>query len=71
MPKSSSRKSCRRLAGSWRKAEKLIVEGRVTVNGKTITELGSRSESDHVKVDGNCCARPSGTYIASTNRRSV
>ena len=39
---------------SRRKAEELIVEGRVTVNGKTITELGSKADidNDHIKVDG-------------------
>src|SRR5258708_31749192 len=39
---------------SRRKAEQLIVEGRVTVNGETITELGSKAnlERDHIKVDG-------------------
>jgi len=39
---------------SRRKAEQLIVEGRVTLNGKTITELGTKAdiERDHIKVDG-------------------
>ena len=39
---------------SRRKAEVLIVEGRVTVNGKTVVELGSKAdpEHDHIKVDG-------------------
>ncbi len=39
---------------SRRKAEQLIVEGRVTVNGKVITELGTKAdfERDHIKVDG-------------------
>jgi 23S rRNA pseudouridine2605 synthase len=39
---------------SRRKAEELIVAGRVTVNGSVITELGSKAdiESDHIKVDG-------------------
>ena len=39
---------------SRRKAEALIVEGRVTLNGKTITELGTKAdiERDHIKVDG-------------------
>ncbi len=38
---------------SRRAAEKLIEEGRVTVNGKTITELGSRAdpEVDDIRVD--------------------
>ncbi len=39
---------------SRRKAEQLIAQGRVTVNGVLITELGSKinPEKDHVKVDG-------------------
>jgi 23S rRNA pseudouridine2605 synthase len=39
---------------SRRKAEELIVQGRVTVNGAAITELGSKADldRDHVKVDG-------------------
>jgi arylsulfatase A-like enzyme len=39
---------------SRRKAETLIVEGRVTVNGTAITELGSKADldRDHIKVDG-------------------
>lgn len=39
---------------SRRKAETLIANGRVTVNGKVVTELGTKvdPERDHVKVDG-------------------
>lgn len=39
---------------SRREAESMIREGRVTVNGRVVTELGSKAEveSDHVKVDG-------------------
>jgi 23S rRNA pseudouridine2605 synthase len=39
---------------SRRKAEELITQGRVTVNGQVITELGSKAdpEQDHIKVDG-------------------
>jgi 23S rRNA pseudouridine2605 synthase len=39
---------------SRRKAEMLIAAGRVTVNGKAVTELGTKvdPERDHVKVDG-------------------
>jgi len=39
---------------SRRKAETLIAAGRVTVNGKVVTELGTKvdPECDHVKVDG-------------------
>jgi 23S rRNA pseudouridine2605 synthase len=39
---------------SRRKAEELIAQGRVTVNGQVVCELGTRvdPEKDHVKVDG-------------------
>lgn len=39
---------------SRRKAEALIVAGRVTVNGRVVTELGTKvdPDRDHVKVDG-------------------
>ncbi len=52
---------------SRRKAEELIVEGRVTVNGETITELGSKADIaiDHIKVDGHLLRAPKHhTYIA-------
>ena len=39
---------------SRRRAEQLILEGRVTVNGAVISELGTKAdaERDHIKVDG-------------------
>ncbi len=39
---------------SRRKAEELIVQGRVSVNGRVITQLGSKADPsrDHVRVDG-------------------
>lgn len=39
---------------SRRAAEQLIIEGRVRVNGKVVTELGSKADAskDHIKVDG-------------------
>jgi pseudouridine synthase len=59
---------------SRRKAEGMIREGRVTVNGTVITELGSKAdlERDHVKVDGRLLHRPGRlVYIAMNKPDSV
>jgi 23S rRNA pseudouridine2605 synthase len=48
-----------------RKAEQLIVAGRVTVNGKIVRELGTKvdPEKDHVTVDGEGIAVEEKLYI--------
>jgi 23S rRNA pseudouridine2605 synthase len=45
---------------SRRKAEEIILEGRVQVNGETITTLGTRHDStrDHIRVDGKLLQGP-------------
>lgn len=45
---------------SRRQAEQIIQEGRVTVNGTVVTELGSKAdlEHDHIKVDGKLIRAP-------------
>lgn len=45
---------------SRREAEEMIREGRVTVNGKVVTELGTKADggTDHVKVDGKLITKP-------------
>jgi 23S rRNA pseudouridine2605 synthase len=45
---------------SRRKAEELILAGRVSVNGKTVMELGSKADLavDKVKVDGRILSEP-------------
>ena len=58
---------------SRRKAEELILEGRVTVNGAVITELGSKAdiERDHIKVDGRLLHAPkSHVYLALNKPRN-
>ena len=45
---------------SRREAEVMIREGRVTVNGRVVDELGSKADPvhDHIKVDGKLITRP-------------
>ena len=59
---------------SRRQAEKIILEGRVTVNGAVVTELGSKADlaSDHIKVDGRLVRAPKRLlYIALYKPDSV
>ena len=59
---------------SRRKAEVLIVEGRVTVNGKVADELGSKADPDvdHIKVDGRLIKQPQNfVYLALNKPDSV
>jgi 23S rRNA pseudouridine2605 synthase len=59
---------------SRRKAEALITEGRVTVNGKVVDELGSKADAevDHIKVDGRLIKQPEHfIYIALNKPDSV
>jgi 23S rRNA pseudouridine2605 synthase len=55
---------------SRRKAEELIAEGRVTVNGEVVTELGSKAdfEVDHVKVDGRLLKAPKRHIYLAMNK---
>ena len=45
---------------SRRKAEQVILEGRVQVNGTVVTELGTRADAarDHIRVDGKLLKGP-------------
>jgi 23S rRNA pseudouridine2605 synthase len=45
---------------SRRKAEELILAGRVQVNGQPVTELGSKADAaqDHIRVDGKLLKKP-------------
>jgi 23S rRNA pseudouridine2605 synthase len=52
---------------SRRKAEALIVSGRVLVNGQVVTELGTKADpdQDHIRVDGKLLQGPERfTYVA-------
>jgi pseudouridine synthase len=55
---------------SRRQAEKLIVEGRVTVNGTPVTELGSKADldHDHIKVDGKLIHAPKRQVYIALNK---
>jgi 23S rRNA pseudouridine2605 synthase len=55
---------------SRRQAEVLITEGRVTVNGAVITELGSKADltRDHIKVDGRLLHAPERMVYLALNK---
>jgi pseudouridine synthase len=50
---------------SRRAAEQLIVEGRVSVNGSVVRELGTRADAAHddIRVDGRRIGTPSRIYL--------
>jgi len=58
---------------SRRNAEKLIIEGRVAVNGKTVTELGTKVEAgrDRIVVDGKLIASQHYVYVLLNKPRGV
>ena len=58
---------------SRRKAEELIAEGRVMVNGKIITEMGYQvTEKDEIKVDGNLITKvETKIYLAMYKPQSI
>jgi 23S rRNA pseudouridine2605 synthase len=59
---------------SRRKAEQMILDGRVTVNGQIVSELGSKAdlERDHIKVDGKLLRAPRRhVYVALNKPREV
>jgi len=59
---------------SRRHAEQLILEGRVTVNGAVVTELGTKAdaERDHIKVNGKRIRPPEApVYLALNKPKNV
>ncbi len=56
--------------GSRRSVETLVTEGRVAINGKTITELGRRvlPENEEVTVDGRPIFMPEGFRVYAFNK---
>lgn len=58
---------------SRRKAEELIVAGRVRVDGRVVTELGARAdlEQSRVEVDGRPVAREPFVYLVFNKPRNV
>jgi 23S rRNA pseudouridine2605 synthase len=55
---------------SRRRSEQLILEGRVTMNGAVITELGTKAdpERDHIKVDGKRVGAPEHLVYIAMNK---
>jgi 23S rRNA pseudouridine2605 synthase len=59
---------------SRRKAEELILAGHVSVNGETVTELGSKADLalDRIKIDGRVLSAPKHhLYIALNKPKNV
>ena len=57
---------------SRRKAEELILAGKVKVNGKTITELGTKvTEKDEISVDGKIIEKEEKVYFLLNKPRGV
>ena len=57
---------------SRRKAEELILNGKVTVNGKKIYELGTKvDEKDEIKVEGNIITKEQKEYYLLYKPRGV
>jgi 23S rRNA pseudouridine2605 synthase len=55
---------------SRRAAEQIILDGRVQVNGQTVTELGTRADPqrDHIRLDGKLLRLPEGHRYFMVNK---
>jgi len=57
---------------SRRKAEELILNGKVKVNGKVVTELGTKvSESAEIEVNGNILSKETKVYYLLNKPRGI
>ena len=57
---------------SRRKAKELILNGKVTVNGKKVYELGTKVDTkDEIKIDGNVISREDKEYYLLYKPRGV
>ena len=57
---------------SRRKAEELIIDGRVSVNNEIITELGSKADitKDRITIDGEAISSPENRVYLILNKPS-
>lgn len=55
---------------SRRKAEQYILDGRIKVNGRLVTELGAKADplKDHIKVDGKLLRPPRNLVYIALNK---
>src|ERR1700730_12190429 len=71
MPEERLQKILSRVGiASRRKTEQLILEGRVSLNGTVVTELGTKAdlERDHVRVDGKLLHGPKHLVYIALNK---
>jgi 23S rRNA pseudouridine2605 synthase len=71
MPEERLQKILSRVGiASRRQAEEIIREGRVTVNGAVVTEMGSKADldHDHIKVDGRLLREPRKLVYIALNK---
>ena len=70
MPERLQKIIARAGLASRRKAEELILQGRVSVNGKVITQLGAKTDlgRDRIRVDGKLLPRPAGHIYLLLNK---
>jgi len=70
MPERLQKILARAGIASRRKSEELILQGRVTVNGQVVTELGSKADLEHdrIEVDGRRLRAPRRMVYLALNK---